>query len=216
MTSRATVATEASDEERPRRRYDSTRRQESAAETRRRIVAAGSELLRTSDVRDWGGLTVRAVAERTGVHERTVYRHFGNERGLRDAVMRQAQEDAGIVLEGMDLSDVGDVARRIFEHVSAFPLAPRPTLDPTLSDASQRQHQALLDAVAGEAATLPAEERTMVAGLLDVLWSVASYERLAHDWQLGRDQAITAIEWAIGMVVAAVRQGAGPSASELD
>src|SRR5581483_2680711 len=89
----------------PRRPYDGSLRRERAAETRDRIVTAGSELLRLAPVRDWRGLTVRAVAERAGVNERTVYRHFGNERGLRDAVMKRQEEEAGIDLEGMHLDD---------------------------------------------------------------------------------------------------------------
>lgn len=209
-TARSTLDATPTNDVRPRRRYDSTRRQESAAETRRRIVISGSELLRISNVRDWGALTVRAVAERTGVHERTVYRHFGNERGLRDAVMRQVEEEAGIVLEGMDLDDVGDVARRIFEYVSAFPPSPSPVLDPTLSEANDRQHRALLGAVATGAGTWSDGARAMTAGMLDVLWSVASYERLVRDWQLDRDEAINAISWVIELVVRAVEQGNGP------
>jgi len=196
---------------RPRRPYDGTRRREMAAETRRRIVTAGSELLHASDVRDWGALTVRAVAERAGVNERTVYRHFVNERGLRDAVMHQLETEAGIELAGMSLDDVTEVATRIFEHVASFPLAPRPALDPTLGEANRRQHEALLDAVAARTATWSAEERTMAAGMLDVLWSVAAYERLVRDWDLDPDRAIEAIGWVIGMVVDAVRRGRCPT-----
>jgi AcrR family transcriptional regulator len=210
-TSRTTLEAEPTGAAPPRRRYDSTRRQESAAETRRKILAAGSELLKSSNVRDWGGLTVRAVAERTGVHERTVYRHFTNERGLRDAVMRQVEEEAGIVLEGMDLDEVSVVARRILEHVSAYPVAPRPALDATLSEANQRQHQALLDAVAGGAGGWSAEQCVAAAAMLDVLWSVAAYERLVRDWQLERDEAISAVGWVIAMVVAAIQHGTRPS-----
>ncbi|HEY1828114.1 MAG TPA: hypothetical protein VGF87_08840, partial [Acidimicrobiales bacterium] len=51
-------------EPRTRRAYDSTRRREMAGETRQRIVQAGSDLLHGSSVRDWGSLTIRAVAER--------------------------------------------------------------------------------------------------------------------------------------------------------
>jgi hypothetical protein len=56
----------------------------------------------------------------------------------------------------------------------------------------------------------------MASGMLDVLWSVAAYERLVRDWQLERDEAIAAIEWVIAMVVTAVRDGAlpGPSLAE--
>jgi len=195
-----------------RRPYDSTLRREKAAQTRRRIILAGSELLHTSHVRDWRALTIRAVAKRAGVNERTVYRHFANERGLRDAVMQRLEEEAGIVLEGMGLEDVSTVATQIFEHVSSFPLGPGPSLDPTLSEANRRQHEALLDAVGSSAPDWSPEQRTMAAGMLDVLWSVAAYERLVRDWGLGARQATEAIAWVIAMVEAAVRADQAPGA----
>ena len=64
------------------------------------------------------------------MNERTVYRHFANERALRDAVMHRLEEEAGIDLTGLRLEDVADVAARIFEHVSAYPRKARPPLDP--------------------------------------------------------------------------------------
>ena len=131
-----------------RRSYDGTLRRQRAAETRARIISAGSELLHGSSVRDWHGLTMRAVAEKAGVNERTVYRHFVNEQGLRDAVMHEFEEEAGIDLRGMHLEDVADVTARIFAHVSSYPPDARQPLDPTLLDAKQRQHEALLAAVA--------------------------------------------------------------------
>src|ERR1700730_15204767 len=82
------------------RSYDGTLRQERGAETRERILVAGSELLHGSSVRDWKKLTVRAVAERAGVNERTVYRYYGRERGLRDALMHRNEQEAGIDLAG--------------------------------------------------------------------------------------------------------------------
>ena len=120
-----------------RRSYDSTLRRQRAAETRARIIAAGSELLHGSSVRDWHGLTIRAVAEKAGVNERTVYRHFVNEQGLRDAVMHEFEEEAGIDLRGMQLEDVADVTARIFAHVSSYPPDARQPLDPTLLDAKR-------------------------------------------------------------------------------
>lgn len=197
----------------PRRRYDSTSRREQAADTRRRIVDAGVELLHSSHVRNWDVLTIRAVAKRAGVNERTVYRHFGNERGLHDAVMGGLEEQAGVVLEGMRLEDVTKVATRIFEHVSSFPLTPGQDLDPTLSEANQRQHSALLAALSTSTSNSgwTDEDRIMAAGMLDVLWSVASYERLVRDWQLEPEQAIAAINWVIQMVESAVRNGQAPS-----
>jgi AcrR family transcriptional regulator len=196
---------------RTRRGYDSRRRLQQAAQTRERVVAAGSELLHGSPIRDWRALTVRAVAERAGVNERTVYRHFVNERGLRDAVMHRLEDEAGIELAGLRLEDVAGAAARIFEHVSTYPLEPRPPLDPTLTEAGQRRRKALLGAMADRSAGWPEADRVVAAAMFDVLWSVASYERLVVDWPLDRAQAIRGISWVIGLVEEAVRKGRRPN-----
>jgi AcrR family transcriptional regulator len=194
-----------------RRCYDSRLRLQRAAQTRERIVVAGSALLHGSPIRDWQALTVRAVAERAGVNERTVYRHFLNERGLRDAVMHRLEEEAGIDLARLRLEDVADAAARIFEHVSSYPLKPRPPLDPTLTAAGQRRRKALLGAVAARTAGWPQPDRVVAAAMFDVLWSVASYERLVVDWQLDREPAVRGITWVIRLVEEALRKGRRPS-----
>jgi AcrR family transcriptional regulator len=188
----------------PRRTYDSTLRRQRAAETRERIIAAGSELLHGSSVRDWQGLTIRAVAEKAGVNERTVYRHFVNEQGLHHALMQQFEDEAGIDLRGMELEDVADVTARIFAHVSSYPRDARPLLDPTLLDAKQRQHQALLAAVGARSTTWSDTDRTAAAAVLDVLWSVASYERMVVDWEIDPAEATRGISWVIGLVRQAI------------
>jgi AcrR family transcriptional regulator len=191
-----------------RRPYDSTLRRQRAAETRERIIAAGSELLHGSSVRDWQGLTIRAVADVAGVNERTVYRHFVNEQGLHDAVMHQFEDEAGIDLRDMALEDVADVTARIFAHVSSYPPDTRQPLDPTLLDAKRRQHEALLSAVAARSDGWSEEDRTLAAAVLDVLWSVASYERMVVDWQMDPSEATRGISWVIGLVRKAVAGGA--------
>jgi AcrR family transcriptional regulator len=193
------------------RPYDGTLRRERAAETRERILDAGSELIHKTSVRDWKKLTVRAVAIRAGVNERTVYRHFGSERGLRDAVMQRNEQEAGIELAGMRLDDVATVATQIFDHVAQYPSEPRPPLDPTLMAAKDRQHQALLSAVRPEVAEWPDERQMVVAAVLDALWSVATYERLAVDWDVDHQRAVRGISWVIGLVEEAVRSGRGPT-----
>jgi AcrR family transcriptional regulator len=192
------------------RRYDSPLRQQRAEDTRDRIVAAGCELLRGSSIRDWRGLTMRAVAERAGVNERTVYRHFTNERGLRDAVMHRMEEQAGIDLAGLELEGIADAAKRIFAEVSTHPLPLRPVLDPTLGDASQRQHEALLRALTPRTEGWSDGDRTVAAAMFDVLWGVAPYERLVADWRLEPDQAVAGITWVIGLIEDAVREGRRP------
>jgi AcrR family transcriptional regulator len=195
---------------RTRRRYDNTLRRERAEQTRDRIVMAGAELLRRSSIRDWRALTIRAVAERAGVNERTVFRHFANERALRDAVMHRLEEHAGIDLAQLRLDGIGDATARIFRHVASYPTDPRPDLDPTLADANRRQHEALLAAVHEAAARWPSADRTVAAAMFDVLWAVSSYERLVADWQLDREEAIGAITWVIGLLQQAVSEDRRP------
>jgi AcrR family transcriptional regulator len=193
------------------RPYDGTLRRERAAETRERILAAGSELLHQATLRDWKKLTVRAVAERAGVNERTVYRYFGNERGLHDAVMHRNVEQAGIDLAGMKLEDIATVSTQIFDHVSQYPREPRQPLDPTLIDAKYRQREALLGAVAIPDQQWTDEDRTLAAAIFDALWSVATYERLAVDWQIGHDRATKGIAWMIRLVEESIRNGKRPT-----
>ena len=193
------------------RQYDSPVRRARSAQTRERIVDAACVLLRSSPVRDWGALTIRGVAHEAGVNERTVYRYFANERGLRDAVMHRLEADAGIDLTGLELADIADVAQRIFASASSFPFEARPPLDPTLTEANLRQREALHDAVAPWTAEWPAEEAAAVAALFDVLWSVGAFERLVVDWQTDPDQAVRTLTWAIELVAEAVRAGRRPA-----
>ena len=197
----------------PKRQYDNSRRRALAAQTRDRIVLAGAELVRGSSIRDWRSVTMRAVAARANVNERTVYRHFPNERALRDAVMQSLEEQVGIDLDALRLGDVAAAGARIFEFVSTWGRArgrANVPLDPTLVDANRRQHDALLSAVKEHAARWPSSDRTIAAATLDLLWAVGSYERLVHDWQLDHDDAVRAITWAIGLVEDAVRDGNRP------
>ncbi len=193
-----------------RRTYDNRRRRESAERTRERIVRAGADLVRNS-IRDWRGVTIGAVAERAGVNRRTVYRHFANERELRDAVMEHQTAESGVDITELRLDGVAEAATCILRYVSERPMEARPQLDPTLADASRRQHDALLTAVKEHAGGWSPADRTHAAAALDVLWSVASYERLVNEWQLDRDDAIRVITWAIGLVESAVRDDQRPS-----
>jgi len=196
---------------RQRRRYVSPLRRRQAADTRQRILTAGSELLHEFPTWDWHELTLRAVAKRSGVNERTVYRYFRSERGLRDAVLGQLEKEAGVHLGGLRLQDIADVTRRILEHVSSFPVAPRTPRDPTIAAANKRQRDALLAAVAPSTRRWPPADRAVAAAMFDVLWSVVSYERLVADWHLHPKDAIRGVTWVIGLVEQAIRKGRRPA-----
>jgi AcrR family transcriptional regulator len=113
-----------------RRPYDSPVRRRQAAETRDRIVAAGAELVHELPSWDWSLLTFRAVAERAGVGERTVYRHFPTERLLHDAVMQRLEEEAGVSYEGIGVGDLAPLAARIFASLGSYAASERGVDDP--------------------------------------------------------------------------------------
>jgi len=196
-----------------RRRYDSPVRRQRAAEMRDRILTAGSEVLHGYPIWNWGALTVRAVAARAGVNERTVYRYFANERELRDAVMQRLSEEAGVHVDGLRLDDVPDLTARMLDYASSFPLEPRTARDPTVAATNERQRAALLEALDPWTDGWSKVDRVIAAAVLDVLWSVVSYERLVTDWELGPKEAIRGITWAIGLVDAAIRGGNAPGST---
>ena len=99
------------------------------------------------------------------------------------------------------------MAARIFAHVSSYPVRPKPPLDPTLTDANLRQRGALFGALEERDRTMARGGSQAAAALLDVLWSVATYERLVSDWDMDPDQAIRTVTWAIGLVEEAVSAG---------
>jgi AcrR family transcriptional regulator len=194
----------------PRRRYDSPVRRQRVAETRRRIINAGSDLIHDLPIWNWRELTIRAVAKRADLHERTVYRYFASERELHDAVLARLREEAGVNLEGLRLADIADTTRKIFEYTSTFPQAPRNLRDPSIAAENQRQRQALVAAVEPVTTRWPPPDRAKAAAIFDVLWDVVSYERLVSEWQLAPPDAISALTWAVGLVEDAVRQNRRP------
>ncbi|MCK9904289.1 TetR family transcriptional regulator [Parafrankia colletiae] len=200
----------------PRRRYDSPRRREQAAQTRERIIDAGSALVHSFARWDWSDLTFRAVAERAGVGERTVYRHFPNESDLHEAVLRRLEEEAGITYEGLDLDQLPEITTRSFATLSSYAVprwTPEGPEDGPLILKDQRRRDALVAAVARHTADWPENQREMATGMLDVLWHVPSYERLTTMWNLDGDQATKAITWVIGLLVDAIHEGQRPDSA---
>jgi AcrR family transcriptional regulator len=197
-----------------RRTYDNRARQEKAAQTRERIVAAGSELVHGFDAWNWRDLTFKAVAERAGVGERTVYRHFPTERHLHDAVMARLESEAGVSYEDVDLTNIGEVTARVFSSLQRFSV--RKTVetpqDPTFVGVDVRRRDALMRAVSASAPGFSDAQRRVAAGLLDVLWNVPSYERLVGVWGIDGHEATDAIAWLMAKVVAAIEEDDPPPA----
>jgi AcrR family transcriptional regulator len=194
----------------PRRPYDSPVRRAQAAQTQERIVTAGAELVHSSPRWDWRELTVRAVAQRAGVNERTVYRHFASERDLHEAVIRRLEEEAGEPMTGLDLEGLPEVTARVFSYLSSFALRSHAMPNPTLAAMDQRRREALREAVASATDGWSEADREMAAAMLDVLWTVNAYDRLTAVWGLSADEASEAVAGVVQLLVEAIREGRVP------
>lgn len=194
------------------RRYDSPVRRQRAAETRERIVAAGSALVHGYPSWDWRELTFRAVAERAGISERTVYRHFPTERHLHDAVMQRLEAEAGITYEEVGPANLAEVTAAIFATLHSF--AARTDVHepdaPTFLAVDQRRRDALARVLTETAPGWAPPERAAAAALLDVLWNPPTYERLVGVWGIDAAGATRAITWLQGLVLRAIRDGDRP------
>jgi AcrR family transcriptional regulator len=198
------------DDDVPRRAYDSPVRRQRAAETRQRIIAAGAELAHASSNWSMRDLTVRAVAERAAVNERTIYRHFATERELRDAILGHLQEEAGVSLDGLELQDFAALAARLVGYFSTFATTPRVINDPTLLEVDHRRRAALLKAIEPATPTWSDGDRAIAAAALDVFWSVSSHERMTNVWELDEQDAARAVSWVVGLVQQAIESGTPP------
>jgi AcrR family transcriptional regulator len=184
-------------------------RRRQAAETRARIITAGSELVHEFDSWHWDALTFRAVAERAGAGERTVYRHFPTERHLHDAVMARLEEEAGVTYEGLDLASLPEITARVFSSRRSFAAheAIDVAEDSLLVEVDQRRRDALLHAVTSATPTWTEAERLRVAALLDVVWSMPAYERLVGAWDFDGDDATDAITWLMSLLTQVIDDG---------
>ena len=195
----------------PRRPYNGALRRERAAETRRadhhcrsgaapRVIHPELAGLDHPGRRGAGGrqradrlplLRQRARAARRGDPPA---RGGGRDRPGGDATRRHRRH------RGTDLR-----ARVLLSPRTAA--APRP--DPRRSEPTPAR-RGPLGAVAARTGRWSPEDREVVAAMFDVLWSVASYERLVADWRIDSERAIRGITWVIELVEEAVRSGRGP------
>jgi AcrR family transcriptional regulator len=197
----------------PTRRYDSPVRREQSAATRERIVEAGSALVHELSSFDWRGVTVRAVAARAEVHERTVHRHFATERDLRAAVLQRLIDESGVTIEGMRLEDLPGHVEQLFDYLASFSSPNEREPDAVLVALDERRKAATLATVAAAAEQLSDDDQRLAAAMIDVLWGLPTYQRLLNGWGLDAAEAANGVNWLIRLLTDAIRTGDGPRQS---
>ncbi len=102
-------------------------------ETRAKIIAAARELFERNGTR---GTTTREVAEKAGVNEATLFRHFGSKRALLDAMREEAcgVEQFRSILSALPGVDFADDLRQVAYHVTEHMLAKRAMMCVSLAE----------------------------------------------------------------------------------
>jgi hypothetical protein len=102
------------------------------------------------------------------------------------------------------------VTAQVFDSLERFAI--KETVDtpqgPAFAGADALRHDALERTVA--ASELSDAQKRALAGLLDVLWSPPTYERLVSAWSLENTEAVDAVRWLIAKVIAAVKNNESP------
>ena len=191
-------------------RYRSPLREEQAARTRERIEKAAAALINSTNNPE--AITFRAVAERAGVTEMTVYRHFPTRDDLLRGLWRQlnARMGAGI---GMPST----IEELLAQHAALFSGFDQvaPQIEASITTAPGREMRAALNerrrrafrAIVDEAAPdLKPEARTRAAAVLQLLHSAHAWMSLREQWGMDGREAGAATRWAIDILLQQLRK----------
>lgn len=190
--------------------YRSPLREEQAAKTRERIEQAAAALIQST--RNPEAITFKAVAERAGVTEMTVYRHFPTRDDLLRGLWRQlnARMGAGIGMPGSIealltqhaplFAGFDEVAPQIMASITT---APGREMRAALNDKRRRSFRAIVDEAAPDLA--PAE-RTRAAAIVQLLHSAHAWMSLRDQWGMDGREAGAATRWAIDVLLQHLRK----------
>jgi AcrR family transcriptional regulator len=194
----------------PKPGYRSPLREEQVARTREKIEQAAASLIQ--DTHNPEAITYKAVSERAGVTEMTVYRHFPAREDLLRGLWRQlnARMGAGIAMPG-------NIDELLAQHGSLFTgfdrIAPQIVASITtpqgremraaLNDKRRRAFRAIVEEAAPD---LGPEARTRAAAVLQLLHSAHAWMSLRDQWAMDGREAAAATRWAIDSLLQQLRK----------
>jgi AcrR family transcriptional regulator len=201
--------------ERPRR-YSSPLREEQAQRTRELILDALTALLAEQSADE---VSTRQIAERAGVSQPTVYRHFTDRRalieGLADRVDRQVVEAGTPVPQTLEeWAAWAPYANQMADDHAVEAIAEAVlNADPRrFSAASRRRTEELRASVARSLPDLGADDQHRVTALLRVIASAQTWLRMREEFGLRGAESGALVGWAIRVLTDAIRDGDLPEA----
>ena len=197
------------------RPYSSPLRDSQAQRTRDLILDALTELLseHPSDQ-----VSTREIAERAGVSQPTVYRHYPDRQalleGLADRVAFRAEEATG----GRRMESLDDLAADVVEgcalpeeHVVEATAEAVLNADPRrLSRASRARSEELRQLVAASLPEYSERDHLRITALLRIIYSVQSWLRMREEFGIPGTESGPVLAWAIQTLVDEIRAGRFP------
>jgi AcrR family transcriptional regulator len=198
------------------RSYSSPLREEQARRTRDLILDAFTELLADRRADD---ITTKQIADRAGVSQPTVYRHFPD----RSALLGGLSERIGELMQApyptvATMDDFGERLETTFAAAERFPEAVRaetllnadPRFFGSLTSGTSRQ---LLAVVTGEFPQYDQRRRSAIAGLLRCLDSSQSWLRMREEFGVPGSESGPLFRWAVETLIRELRENGYPEAA---
>lgn len=186
----------------PARTYNSDRRQEQAEATRSRILETAAVLIEASPD-GAASVTTKRIAEKAGITEVTLYRHFPSRTALNEALWRHMNDRQGVA--GGFPTSLAEMPQRLVPLFASFDETPAHILN-TLTSTTGREMrssqndarcEAFLRAVRSANPALAATDGVQAAAVLQLLYSAYSWLSLREQWGLSGVEAARAVGWAL-------------------
>jgi AcrR family transcriptional regulator len=151
-------------------------------------------------------LTMRDVADKAGIAERTLFRHFPNREALFAAARARIPDVLGVPPPAQTLAELRRYAPLIFdrfdEHRSLVEnLLFTPGGQEVLKPERRRRLAAVQTIVDGTAPGAPAAERERVSHLVRYLLSAYTWHFFRFQFGLSQQDTIDAVNWAVGALL---------------
>jgi AcrR family transcriptional regulator len=180
--------------------------------TRERIQLATAALFVENAALE--SITFKAVAQRAGVAEMTVFRYFPTRerllRGLWAHLDQRLADTLGMPHREQELRDKQRELFRIFDTVPSQVLASIATPEGRAIRAAsnQRARTAFVSIVEEVADGLSSSERTRAAAVLQLLHSAYAWAALREHWEFSGDESGKATLWAIDSLLSDLKRKA--------
>ena len=168
-------------------------------QTERLILQSAVELLEHESA---SKLTVRAVARRARISERTIFRYFADRDEFLDAIAAEVTRELGIPPAPQNLDEVLAMPRRLFEGFDARANLTRASMHSDLfprmrSGAAQKRWDAIRKIVDRFAPHVPETRRKFAAANIRYFLSAATWNYYRFIFRFSLEDAIACAETAI-------------------